>query len=158
MRSRPNPKTSSSSAGSSGVGHVGNGVVIGSEVVVGTGVVVGPKVVVGGGVVVGSGVVVGGGVVMGSDVVVGADVVTGSDDVVGRSVVDSSVVLGGLVVLEGVLGAGLVVEEPENKNILVLSQPLTVSKTREAFVSNASQTGGNHHQWFCPKVSGETFL
>ena len=72
---------------------------------------------------------------------------------------DSSVVQGGLVVWEGVLGAGIVVEEPEKKkHILVLSQPLTVSKTREAFMRNASQTEGSHHQWFCPKVSGKTFL
>ena len=118
---------------------------VGSGVVVGGGVVVGSEVVVGGRVVVAFDVVVGGGVVVGSEVVVGADVVTGSDVVVGERVVDSSVVLGGLVVSEGVLGAGLVVEEPEKKkHNVVLSQPLTVSKTREAFMSNASQTGGNH--------------
>ena len=137
---------------------VGGGVVVGSGVVVGGGLLVVSEVVVGGGVVVASDVVVEGGVVMGSEVVVEADVVTGSDVVVGRSVVDSSVVLGGLVLWEGVLGAGLVVEEPEKKHILVLSQPLTVSKTREAFMSNASQTEGSHHQWFFPKVSGKTFL
>lgn len=67
------------------MGHVGNGVVIGPEVVVGAGVVVGFEVVLGGGVVVGSGVV------------------------------ESSVVLGGLVVSEGVICVGLVVEESEKK-------------------------------------------
>ena len=35
---------------------------------------------------------------------------------------ESSVVLGGLVVSEGVICVGLVVEESEKKNIVVLSQ------------------------------------
>ena len=52
---------------------------------------------------------------------------------------DSSVVLGGLLVPGGALDAGIVVEESEKKYIVVLIQPLTVSKPREAFLGNASQ-------------------
>ena len=107
----------------------GGGLVVGCEVVEGGGLVVGSKVVV----------VVGGGLVVGSEVVVGGDIVTGSCVILGGRVLDSSVVLGGLLVSGGALGAGLVVEESEKKYIVVLTQPLTVSKPREAFLGNASQ-------------------